>query len=184
MNTPLKLLIQRYLHLIPKESLVLDLGCGEGNDALLLARQGFCVEAVDTATILLENLKKLVEKEHITTLTIHPTDIRTFPFLKTYGTIVCMNVLHFLKKEAITTLIKKMKEVTQPKGIHFISVFTTTGDLHSNTMHFFTSNELKEYYTDWNILYYTEIIKPTRECDSAGNTKHHEVAFLVAQKLM
>ncbi len=177
----LRPLIQRYLHLIPPDGIILDLGCGEGQDALLLTQQGFSVEAVDTA-ICLEVLKQRAEKEHISTLITHATDIRTFPFIQKYGTIICMNVLHFLKNEEIVFVLKKMKEATQSGGLHFLSVFTQQGDLHSDKMYFFKHDELRDHYQDWKIYMYSEAMRPTKEKNTEGKQKQHEVAFLVAQK--
>ena len=175
----LRPILRKYVDKLLKELPLLDLGCGEGKDALLLAKQGFVVEVVDKDASLLEEIEKKAADVQLTT---KESDIRSFDFTKSYGAIISLHVLHFLRKEEREVLLKKMKEATTSKGFHFLAVFTVTGDLQSEKLHLFEHGQLKQYYTDWNVLSYVEAMRPTREKDNEGKKKKHEVAFLVAQK--
>ena len=178
MNT-IKPILKPYITQISKHLPVLDIGCGKGTDAHLLAQQGFTVEAIDKQTTTIQRLQ---QQTPITSLTIHTTDIRSFPLTKTYGAIICLNMLHFITPQDRANLLNKVKAATVPQGFHFISAFTTQGDLHSQKLHFFNKDELRNHYADWIIHTYTKAIRTTREKDAEGNPKKHEVAFLVAQK--
>ena len=176
--------IAKFVSRIPQGGHILDLGCGKGLNAVFLARAGFNVTAVDISKEKLEELEKeaknysLLDKIHVIN-----QDIRDFQFTQQFVAIVCTDVLHFLEKANINKIVDKMKEYTIKNGIHFVSVFTKKGELKWPRAYFFEHEELKRFYDDWNILFYSEEFRKTLEKDKLGNPKTHEVATLVAQRI-
>ena len=72
----------------------LDLGCGQGRDALMLAAQGFCVTAVDVSQV---GVSQMIERAKARELDVtgFVEDIYEFDFPETYELIVLDSILHF-----------------------------------------------------------------------------------------
>src|SRR3989344_8748768 len=183
MTEQLRPLLLNNIKLIRKDALVLDLGCGEGYDALTLARQGYSIEAVDQSAEAIAQLQLKIQQEQLKTIQVHCQEITTFPFVKQYGTILSFATLHFLTVPQRKKLIQEMQKNTLKQGVHFLAVFTQTGDLDpGTTLHFFADEELLTYYKGWSVISYVKTLKSTKQKDENGNQKQHEVAFLAVQK--
>ncbi len=182
-NQKAKSIIIEFADIIPKGE-ILDLGCGLGNNSLFLANKGFNITAVDNSNEKLAKLKSEAEKQSLLNkINIINSDIKDFIFNKHFSAIISTDVLHFLKKEEISTIIKEIKNHTINNGINIITVFTKNGDLKSDKMYFFENQELKAFYDYWEIIFYEERFKKTMEKDELGNPKKHEVASIVARKI-
>lgn len=75
---------------IKKGSIILDCGCGTGDISILLAKQGYIIDAIDTSSDMLMIAK---QKTHDFGLKINYTvqDMRTFKSHNTYSLITCIN---------------------------------------------------------------------------------------------
>ena len=76
-GTPADLLI-RHRHLLPTIGMGLDVACGDGRNALWMARQGLTVDAVDSA---FAGLRRLAAAARVERLDIRPVqaDLERFP---------------------------------------------------------------------------------------------------------
>ena len=83
----------------------LDLGCGQGRNALFLAQQGFDVTAVDQNELSLEILQSIVEQEDLE-MPVGIYDINSASIGQTYDFIVSTVVLMFYKQIAFQLLSK------------------------------------------------------------------------------
>ncbi len=90
-------------------TLVLDLGCGKCNFSQRFINKGIKVIGVD---------KKPTTKSHNSFKFIQK-DILDFKFESKYDLIIGTGILHFLRKEDASKLIKKMQENTPKGGFHF-----------------------------------------------------------------
>jgi tellurite methyltransferase len=57
--------IRKLVHLLPPRAKVLDLGCGEGRNALFLAQAGFDVTVVDISEAGIRKLRFVAERENL-----------------------------------------------------------------------------------------------------------------------
>lgn len=162
-----------------KKGDVLDLGVGEGRNALFLAEQGFNVTGVDISKEGIEKLKKLAKLENLNINAINE-DIRKFKFNKKYDIIISNATLHFLEKEEIEELIRKMRQNTKESGLNIISAFTKDNP-NKNFPYLFKKLELKSYYHDWKILGYKESITPLEKHGKKGKWHSHGIALIIAQ---
>ncbi len=102
---------------------VLDLGCGNGIDAITLSENNFIVDAVDVNE---EVLKALPASPSITP--IH-SKIEDFEIPKnTYNLVSCQLVLHFLSKEAATKVIHSMIDGAVQGGVIAFNLLSSNDD--------------------------------------------------------
>lgn len=169
----------KYLLQEMEQGKVLDLGAGEGGDAIFLAKKGFQVKAVDISQAAIEKIKETAEKEKADVET-ETADLEEYEIKENYDAIISFAAIHFLKKKQIDKIIKDMKEHTNKGGINIIMVFREGDETQGQfDMYYFKDNELKEYYKDWGILDYKEYEK----LDTAHGKPHtHKIATIIAKK--
>ena len=90
----------------------LDLGCGQGRNALFLAQHGFDVTAVDQNELSLEILQSIVEQEDLE-MPVGLYDINSASIGQTYDFIVSTVVLMFYKQTAFRLLSKTCRSKPQ-----------------------------------------------------------------------
>lgn len=99
----------------PKKKTVLDLGCGQGRDAIALGRLGFEVVGVDHSKVGVDQMNQLAKHEKLN-LTGIVGDIYAFPTMHTFDYILLDSMLHFAKKdrdkeiEFLKCIINKIKK--------------------------------------------------------------------------
>ncbi len=169
--------------MIPKKASVLDLGCGEGRNALFLAQQGYKVTAVDISRAAIEKLKYLANKEGFT-IDLAVADIRHFNLENTYDLIVAHGCLHLIERKYSKALIPKLKAATNNGGYNVVAVFTDSiappEDLKDFCLGLFKEGELFEFYADW-IEYFKDSY--VIEEEHPGSPRHrHSLNKIVAQK--
>ena len=106
-------LLRRLLVLPPKQARLLDLGCGAGQDARHLRKEGYRVVGLDRTGVLLAFARR---RSPIVPLT--PADMRRLP-LHRYsvdGIWAAASVIH-LPKEAVRVLFVDGLDVIQPGGV-------------------------------------------------------------------
>ena len=88
---------------------VLDLGCGQGRDAISLARIGFDVTGIDNSKVGIEQLKKIAKSENLS-LTGIVADLFEFNKFSEYDFVLLDSMFHFTKKDRKkeTDLIKRI----------------------------------------------------------------------------
>lgn len=81
-----------------KKGKVLDLGCGQGRDAIAIARMGYWVTGIDHSQVGIEQLNKIAIREN---LTLHGIvgDIFSFDDYPSYDIILLDSMFHFAKKD-------------------------------------------------------------------------------------
>lgn len=83
---------------IEKKGKLLDLGCGQGRDAIPLAKLGFTVMGIDNSTVGIEQLNKIAKKENLSLEGI-VTDIYNYSDFGEFDFILLDSMFHFGKKE-------------------------------------------------------------------------------------
>jgi tellurite methyltransferase len=140
------------IQLLPPGGAVLDLGCGEGRNALFLAENGFQVTAIDISGRGIQKLNRLAKAKG---LSIHTKvqDMREYPFEQSFDLIVSHGCLHLIERACWQSLIRQFKEYTKPRGYNVVAVFTNTinppDDLRRFCLGLFREGELFEHYKDW-----------------------------------
>ena len=153
--------ITEFEHLLHNPSKVLEVGCGEGQNAIYLAQQGHLVDAFDLSEHGIAKLKYRCELAN-TKVNAFVADLTTYPFEQYYDMIVCFGTLHFVAKNDWKRFINNAKEYTNVGGIHIIQIFTDTvpasADIAPFAIGLAKDGELKELYADWEILQFKSYV--------------------------
>ena len=165
---------------------VLDIGCGEGKDAVFLARNGYMVTAFDIASSGLEKAQSLAQL-HGTSVHFFRADLMEFEPQEMYDIVFCSGVFHYLPPQKRGEVIRRLKEHTAPNGLHVINVFVDKPFIPlypdaepAETDHpGWRSGELYMHYHDW-LLHKTE--ETIFDCQSGGIPHQHCVNVMIAEK--
>jgi len=195
-----KHILEKYSKEISPGGRILDIGCGEGNNALWLAKRGFEVTALDKDKNALNVLRqKILESKEKLKIKLEEQDIRNFEAPSYYyDAILAFNSLVFLKKSEFLNVIARIKKCLAVDGLFFISLFTEEDPSFSSFAknkkpiepdtflnertgeywQFMKKGELKEVFSDFKTLFYEEkIVHDTRP------TPHdHGIIFYVGKK--
>jgi tellurite methyltransferase len=172
----------RYVSQLPKmlkKGKILDLGVGDGRNALYLAQKGFDVVGVDILKDALKNFLRFARGKNLKVKGMN-RDISDYNFKEFYNAIICIGAIHFLNRQKTLLLIKRMKQQTLKEGINIIVAFTTDdeGNKTHPSLHFIQKGELEVYYKDWKILkndYYSVI-------DNHDTPHKHHMMILMVEK--
>ena len=165
---------------------VLDIGCGEGKDAVFLARNGYQVAAFDIADTGLMKARQLAD--HIgVTVDFFKANLLDFQPEGMYDIIFSSGVFHYLPPEKRGLIIDRLKEHTAPNGLHVINVFVEKPFIApapdaepAETAHPpWISGTLFTHYHDWLLHKSDEIIF---DCHSGGIPHKHCMDVIIAEK--
>jgi 2-polyprenyl-3-methyl-5-hydroxy-6-metoxy-1,4-benzoquinol methylase len=161
------------LHLLPATGSALDLACGLGANALLLASHGLQVEAWDSSAVAITKLRffSLRQGQSVNTVTGDVGELALSG--RRWDVIV---VSHFLDR----SLCVHLPNLLEPGGLLFYQTFTRHGSTERkphNTDFLLAENELLRLFAGLQIRYF-------RDEGTTGNTLkgHRGESFLVAQR--
>ncbi len=165
---------------------VLDIGCGEGKDAVFFAKCGYAVTAFDISEQGIEKAKRLAEYNKVE-VKLFKADIFDYRPDTEYDIIFSSGVLHFLPRTERENFCGSLKSHTSESGINAMNVFVRKPFINrapdstrdEEKRHPWRSGELFGYYHDW--LFHTcreEIF----DCNSGGKPHKHCMDTLIAQK--
>ena len=159
-NEPNATIIE-FEHLIARQSKILDVGCGEGQNAIYLAGQGHHVDAFDLSEHGIVKVKHRCELSNAQ-VNAFVADLTTYQFEQYYDMIICFGTLHFVAKNEWKRFINNAKGYTNIGGIHIMQIFTdlvpASEDIAPFAIGLAKDEEIKELYTDWEILQFKSYV--------------------------
>lgn len=164
----------------------LDVGCGQGRNALYLSQHGFEVDAWDVNENSLQKLRQIIQSEQIDNIQVQQRDLNADPSITgRYDFICCTVVMMFLEAKTVKPLIQQMQQATVPGGYNLIVCAMDTDDLPAQTdfPFTFTAGELSALYKGWNIVKYNENVGELHRVDAQGNRIKQHFATLLAQRV-
>ena len=176
--------LAEYYGLIPVPSTILDVGCGEGRNAIFLAEQGHIAEGFDLSAAGVAKSQAIAQAKGVD-VRFWQQDIADFVFEKTYDVILSHGVLHLPHKDVRDAFIQRAQENTLAGGLHFIGIFTNrvpaAPDLAAFTHSLFDVGELPAKYRGWEILHHFE---GTFWDEHPGSPRHqHAYERIIARKI-
>ncbi len=140
------------LHLLPGDGRALDLACGRGGNALLLAEHGLEVEAWDIADVPIAALqamtseRQLPVRAQVRDVEANPPEPRTFDVIV---------VSYFLNREIVPALMQALR----PGGLIYYQTFTRqrVSDRGPQREEFrLDDQELLQLFSGLEVLFYRE----------------------------
>jgi SAM-dependent methyltransferase len=155
---------------------VLDLGCGTGRHAIVLAREGFKVFGLDIAGTPIEVAKERLQQEGLEAEVRVGNFYEKLPYEDNiFDGVISTMAIHHARVYRIKRAIKEIKRVLRPRGILMIEVpandpqrvrvknrpkwvepgtFIPTKGPEKNVPHhiFSSEEELKEFFPDFEVL--------------------------------
>lgn len=175
--------IQEFYTLFPPQSLILDVGCGEGRNSIFLAKLGHRVDAFDLSENGIAKAKEIARLAGVE-VNFFCQDLGSFAFTKDYDVILSHGVLHLPRKEVQDAFIADMQRHTKAGGYNAVGIFTNrkpaTPDNAPYTHSLFDVGELPEKYRGWEIVHHQESVFT----DTHPGGIHHEHAYerVIARK--
>ena len=165
--------LTEHAHLLPKSGVALDLACGQGGNALFLARRGLAAHAWDISGVAIDELQRLAQVENLEIQTSirdvseHPPDPGSFD-------VICVSF--YLERTITRQIIAALK----PQGLLFYQTFIhekVTDEGPDNSSYRLGPNELLELFAPLHVLAY-------REEGRTGDLQQglRDTAWLVAQR--
>ena len=168
----------------PKAKKVLDIGCGEGKDAVYMATKGYSVSAFDITENGIIKTKKLAGQKGVD-IDAFVADINTFELNDKYDIVYSTGTVQYLFDENKEAFFKKIDKLTNVNGIAFFNVFVDKPFLQlppdwDIEEKMWKSGELFKYLSDWKFHWIDEIVFE----DNSGGTPHfHCMDSIICEKM-
>ena len=165
---------------------VLDIGCGEGKDAVFLARNGYQVTAFDVSETGLQKARLLAQRNNVD-VCFFKADIQNIALHTTYDIIFSSGVFHYIPLKKRADFVTMLQAHTSPSGLHAINVFVQkpfippAPDLEEAERRVdpWYSGDLMRLYAQWYLHQCEERIF---DCHSGGIVHKHCMNTVIAQK--
>lgn len=155
--------------LLARQGRVLDLACGEGGNAVYLAKLGFQVEGVDLSLVGLQHAKQLAAAKGVR-LDVWVADLGYYPLpVNRYDLIININFL-------MRNLIKPIDQALKPGGLLIFQTYTREDpkfyrDRYIHPEYYLYPRELLDFFPEYRVWYYYE-----------GPWEERQIASLIAEK--
>ena len=164
---------------------LLDIGCGEGRNAVFFARNGYEVTAFDLSLQGVEKTKHYADEVGVP-IEVFQASLNDFRLKENFDIIFGVGVLHYVLPELRKEVFDNYRTFTNDNGLNVFSVFVRKPFIPrapdaEKTAHKWLSGELFGYYHDWKIEFCEEEIF---DCNSSGIAHKHAVNRIIARKVL
>jgi 2-polyprenyl-3-methyl-5-hydroxy-6-metoxy-1,4-benzoquinol methylase len=166
---------------------VLDAGCGEGRNAVQLARRGARVTAVDISELALEHARAAwpgetgIQWRHANLLAQPPAP-------GAYDVVLCDSVLHWMPDRAgLVELVDSLQRATRPGGVHMICSFNDRNqrlEYHTHPPRCVLGHDeyLALYGPSWDVVEVRDVDITSSHAD-VPQPHNHSVTKFLARRL-
>lgn len=110
---------------------VLDVGCGNGQDALYFARKGMLVTAVDWSDTGLTNLRNIITEQKIPNMTVCAQDVSNLTFKPNSFDIIYAHLsLHYFTDHKTQKIFHSLHRILKKNGLLFVKCKSTDDALY------------------------------------------------------
>jgi tellurite methyltransferase len=167
-----------------KPMTLLDIGCGEGRNAVFFARNGYQVTAFDLAESGVAKTRQLADQANVR-IEVFQGDMAKYRLTSPFDIIFCHGCLQYLPPETRPAILGNYKDFTLVGGLNVLSVFVKKPFIApapdgEKSAHKWTSGELFSHYHNWRLEFCTERIF---DCNSSGIPHQHAMDQVIARKV-
>lgn len=162
---------------------LVDVGAGEGRDAVFFAERGLEVRAIDVSPAGLEKARRLADERgvEIETLEADANDLR---FDHQVDVVFSTGTVQFIRPAVRPRQFERFRRATRDGGLNAIFAFVDHPDVPpapdtTDEQYLFDREELQGYYEGWETLHSEEVIF---DDDSGGVPHQHAARIHVARK--
>ncbi len=164
---------------------VLDIGCGEGKDAVYMAKNGYCVSAFDLTDNGIRKTLALAEKNKVK-INAYVDDINTFDTKDQFDIIYSTGTVQYLFEQNKKIFFDKINRITKLNGIVYFNVFVEKPFLElppdwDIEEKMWSSGELFTFFPDWKVEHIDEVIFEDR---SGGISHYHCMDTIICRKMV
>ncbi|WP_435332937.1 SAM-dependent methyltransferase [Haloarchaeobius sp. TZWWS8] len=162
---------------------LVDIGAGEGRDAVYFAEQGFDVFASDISPAGLEKAERLAEERGVSIRTVEADANHLFVPWQV-DVFYSIGALQYIEPGNREDQFDHFKSQTAEGGVHAMFAFVDhegvpTPPDWTDEEHFYQPGELADYYDDWRVLDEEAFVF---DDDSMGVPHQHAAETLIVQK--
>lgn len=163
---------------------LLDIGCGEGKDAVFMARCGYAVSAFDITQTGIDKTRRLADRAGVY-VDAFVADVNEFRPEQEYDILFSSGVLHYIRPELRADIFSAYQAHTSVNGLHALNVFVPKPFIapppEVEVSYDWHSGELFALYRDWKHEVAAETIF---DCNSSGIPHQHCMDVLIARKML
>jgi tellurite methyltransferase len=117
--------LKKYYHLIDKDNPVLDIGIGQGRNAIFLSRNGYEVDGIDPSKVAVNTISAIARKENLPIRTYHCGFEDFNSPVDRYSAVLIFGLIQFQSWKVIDLLLQKVKTWTTKGSLVFVTAFST-----------------------------------------------------------
>jgi SAM-dependent methyltransferase len=118
-------ILRDYCHLLGTDRPVLDIGVGQGRNALFLARRGYRVDGIDPSRTAVQTVDEVARDETLP-VRLFQCGFEDFESdVDWYSGVLALGLIQTLPRSSIAQLTGRLREWTRGGSVIFITAFTT-----------------------------------------------------------
>ena len=162
---------------------VLDIGCGEGKDAVYMAQRGCSVTAFDITESGIRKTQRLAETRGVA-IRAFTADINDFTIDDTFDIVYSTGTIQYLFDDRIVPFFEKVRAMVNVGGYVYFNVFVEKPYLElppdwDREEKMWKTGDLFQHFADWEICKIAEI---TFEDNSADVKHYHCMDTVIAKR--
>ncbi|MDR3149938.1 MAG: helix-turn-helix domain-containing protein [Oscillospiraceae bacterium] len=162
---------------------LLDIGCGEGKDAVFFARCGYIVSAFDLSEAGIEKARSLAEKARVTVNTF-TANLLHYRLTENYDILYSSGVFAYIKPDLRAEIMANYKSHVNDGGLAAFQTFVNKPFIprapEKTPIYAWKSGELFTYFHDWYIENCCEYVF---DCNSSGVPHKHAANRMFARNI-
>ena len=101
----------------------LDVGAGEGADAIRLAKLGYDVDAIELSPVACEKMEAFARDESVRINIRNESVLSAELERRAYAVVIMNGSLHYVSEK--TELLQRIRQASSPAAVHIMSLFST-----------------------------------------------------------